>query len=137
MKRKEMEQKLLEEGFDTPDLKWQDFQKYFKEKMEEVDSRNSLIIEKPTEENIETRIERKIEKQPDLRTPLQKKRDELFPQIIELMNEMKGKTRASQGELDRMFSLYNQFYLRHDSPSCGSCVSRVWQTFKKICKGRM
>ena len=133
-----MEQKLLDEGFDDKEeLKWVDFQKYFKEKMEIIDSRNSLTIEKPTDENIETRIERKIEKQPDLRTDLQKKRDELFPQIVELMIKMKGKSKASQAELDRMFSLYNQFYLRHDSPSCGACISRVYSTFKKICKGRM
>jgi hypothetical protein len=137
MKKVDMIKNLLDEGFDTPDLKWKELQLYYKEKMEEVESRNSLIIEKPTEKSIEERVEIKIELQPDLRTPLEKKREELYPLIVELMIKMKGKTRASQDELNEMFSLYNQFYLRHDQPNCGSCVSRVWSTFKKICKGRM
>lgn len=138
MKKQEMINKLLDEGFNVPeDMKWQKLQKYFKEKMEMVDARNSIIMHKPTEESVDERIERKIEREPDLRTPLQKKRDELFPQIVDLMNRMKGKTRATHQELDEMFTLYNAFYLRHDSPSCGACVGRVWNTFKKICKGRM
>jgi len=137
MKKIDMEKILLDEGFDVPELKWQDFMKYYKEKMEEVKDRNSLIIEKTNQKNTDELLERKMEKEPDLRTPLQKTREELFPKIVDLMNRLKGKSRASQGELAELLSLYNQFYLRHDSAGCGSCVSKAYTTFKKICRGRM
>ena len=137
MKKVDMIKNLLDEGFDTPDLKWQDFMKYYKEKMELVKDRNSLIIEKTNQKNTDELLERKIEREPDLRTPLQKKREELFPLIVDLMNRLKGKSKASHGELNELMSLYNQFYLRHDAAGCGACISKAYTTFKKICKGRM
>ncbi len=116
MKKNEMIKNLEDKGIDVPDLKWKEFQIYYKEKMETEQPEPEPVI--------------------DTRTKLQKDRDELFPQIVDLMKQLKGKTNATREELDEMFRLYNRFYLRNDKPTCGTCVSRVWQTFKKITKGR-
>lgn len=133
-KKEEMIKGLLDEGFDIPDLKWQPFQSYYKEKMEEVEDRKN-ILSKPDEESVNEDIEREIEKQPDLRTPLEKKRDELFPQIVDVMKRLKGRSNATHAELGEMFSYYNAYFLRSDSPSCGACTARVYRTFQKMTKG--
>ena len=138
MKKIEMVKKLEDEGFDGfEDLIWKDFQTYFKDKMEIVKEREKPIVSKPTEESVKEHLDKKIELKPDLRTSLEIKRAELFPQIVDLMNRLKGRSSATQEELREMFNLYNAFYLRNDNPSCGTCIGRVYTTFQKICKGRM
>jgi len=138
MKKSEMIKILDDEGFsDYEDLNWSELQAFYKDKMEIVEERNKPIVSKPTEESVEELIEKKIELKPDLRTPLEITRERLFPQIVDLMNRLKGRSRATQEELREMFNLYNAFYLRNDSPSCGTCIGRVHETFKKICKGRL
>ena len=133
MKKVEMIKNLEAVGVEVPDIKWLDFKKFYKEKMEEL---KPPTLSKPTEASVNERVEKKIEKQPDLRTPLEIKRAELFPQIVDLMNKLKGKSNATHQELQEMFSLYNQFYLRNDNPSCGSCIGRIYKSFQKMCKGR-
>ncbi len=132
MTKKEMIKNLKAEGIEVPDLKWLDFQKFYKEKIGELNS-----FSKPTEKSVIEKLERDLNRQPDNRTPLEKSREKLFPQIVELMNRLKGRSNATHAELTEMFNLYNAFYLRSDSQSCGSCVGRVYKTFKKMCKGRM
>ncbi len=133
MKKIEMIKELESYDITIPDLKWGPFQNFYKDKMSEV----KISLSKPTEDSVDERVERKIEKVPDLRTDLEKLREELFPKIVDLMIRLKGKRNATQPELREMFEYYNQFYLRSDNPSCGSCVGRVYSTFKKICKGRI
>lgn len=135
MTKQEMIKKLEAEGIDVPDLKWGPLQKFYKEKMDELTP--PVIFSKPTEESVEEVLEKHIERNPDKRTPLEIARGDLFPKIVDLMNRLKGRSNATHGELNEMFSLYNQFYLRADSPTCGSCVGRVFSTFKKMCKGRI
>jgi hypothetical protein len=134
MTKKEMIKNLESEDFDIPDLKWGEFQKYYKEKMLEVETK--MVLSKPTLESVNEDIERNVETGKVEKTDLQKKRDELFPQIVELMVKLKGRSMASRGEINELVSLYNQFYLRHDSASCGACVGRIFKSFKTICKGR-
>lgn len=134
MKKKDMIEKLEELGVkDIPTkLKWQDFQTYFKDKVAEIET---PAIQKPDEKSVEEKLERQLERQPDTRTPLEKRRAELYPQIVDLMRRLKGRSSATQDEIREMFSLYNAFYQRNDSANCGACVARVWKTFSKICKG--
>ncbi len=137
MNRKEMETKLLDEDFEIDEsMKWVNFQKYYKKCMIEVKERN-LTITKPTEDTVNEQVERKVKRKLTSEEILAQTRAELFPEIVEIMKELKGRSSASHDELRRMFSLYNRFYLRNDSPSCGACVSRIWQTFKKITIGRI
>lgn len=134
MKKIEMIKLLEDNGYeDVEEMNWSDLQKFYKEK----EPFFQLPLRKPDEKDVEENLERKIEKQPDLRTPLEKRRAELYPEIIDIMRQLKGKSRATQGELREMFRLYNAFYLRADSPTCGACVGRVWQTFTKITKGHL
>ena len=130
MKKIEMIEKLEEYGVkDIPvKLNLIDFQKYYKDKIDEIEK---IGTKKPTEESVEQDIERKV----DNRTPLEKKRAELFPEIVEIMRKLKGRSQATHEELRILFNLYNQFYLRNDSPSCGACVARVYKTFEKMTKG--
>ena len=106
-----MEKELKDKGIEIPELNWKEFQQFYKDN----------IVEKPV----------------DTRTKLEIQRSELFPQIVKLMKQLKGRTNATRDEIDLMFSLYNRFYIRHDNPNCGVCVGRVWSNFKKICKGRI
>jgi len=134
LKKQEIIKHLIDNGYeDVEEMNWSDLQKFYKEK----EPFFQLPLRKPDEKDVEETLERKIEKQPDLRTPLEKKRAELYPEIIAIMRELKGQSRATQGQLREMFRLYNAFYLRADSPSCGACVGRVWTTFSKITKGHL
>jgi len=138
MKKEEVMKNLDDEGFSGyEDLSWSELQKFYKEKMEIVEERNKPIVSKPTEDSVEEHLEKKIELKPDLRTELEKTRERIFPEIVDLMNRLKGRSRATQDELREMFNLYNTFYQRNDSPSCGTCIARVHETFKKICRGRI
>jgi len=134
MKKKEMIKKLLDNGYDeAEELSWKELQKFYKLKQPFF----NLPLIKPNEKDVDETLDRKIEKEPDLRTPLEKTRAELYPKIIDVMKRLKGRNRATQDELREMFQLYNAFYLRNDSPSCGACVGRVWSTFSKITKGHL
>lgn len=133
MKKKVIIKQLDDEGITGyENLDWKDLQIFYKDKMEELKNSN-MELSKPTEESVNERVERKPE---IIKTQLELTRERLFPKIVKLMNDLNGRTRASQNELRLMFDLYNAFYLRNDSPSCGSCVGRVYSTFQKICKGR-
>lgn len=132
MKKEEMIKELIENGYEQcEDLTWTELQKFYKEKKEFF----NIPIKHPDEKDVEEKLERKLEKEPDTRTPLEKKREELYPKIIDIMRRLKGRNNATHEELREMFNLYNQFYLRNDSPTCGACVGRVWTTFSKITKG--
>jgi len=134
MKKKEVIKQLLDNGYeDLEEMSWSELQAFYKEKKPFF----QLPLKKPDEKDVEENLERKIEKAPDLRTPLEKTRAELYPKIIDVMRRLKGRSRATHEELREMFSLYNAFYLRADSPTCGACVGRVWQTFSKITKGHL
>lgn len=135
MTKQQMIKNLDDEGFyGYENLKWSEFQTFYKDKMQIVKDREG-IVSKPSEKSVEENLERKI-KDPKIKQTLEEKRAELFPKIVDIMGRLKGKSRATQQELREMFNLYNAFYLRNDNPSCGSCVGRVFETFKKICKGR-
>jgi len=131
MKKNEMIEELNENGYETDGLNWKDLQELYKEKKQFF-----VELSKPTEESVEEHLEKKIEKKPELKPTLEEKRLEMFPKIVDLMKRLKGRSSASHEELREMFDLYNAFYLRSDSPSCGSCVGRVYTVFQKICKGR-
>ena len=135
MKKVDMIKKLEEEGFDAPDMKWGAFQKYYREKMDIVADR--MKLSKPTLESVNEDIDRNIETGKVTKTKLQITREELYPEIVEIMIKLKGRSRATHDEIREMVRLYNAFYLRNDSPSCGACISRVWRSFTEICKGRI
>jgi len=133
MKKIEIIKELGKMGYepeDYKDLSWIDLQDFYKDK-------TTPSVEKPTEESVDETIERLIEKQPDMRTPLEKKRDELFPRIVDIMRRLRGRTNATHDELNEMFAIYNTFFMRHDSPGCGACVARVYKTFEKMTKGHL
>jgi len=90
------------------------------------------FLSEPTLENDEKFVERQVEKTPDLRTPLEKARAALMPEIKELMKELKGMTSASHDQIRTMFRLYNQYYLRNDNPSCSHCIARVFKALRKL-----
>jgi hypothetical protein len=114
MTKKEMIKELKDGGFETDDLNWKELQASHRENI-----KNAVKVET------------------DDRPKIEKIREKLFPEIVTIMNKLKGKTNATQGEIKEMFRLYNAFYIRADNPNCGACVARVYRTFKKICKGRM
>lgn len=135
MTKEQMINNLGEYGItDIPQLKWHEFQKFYYHKIKEV---GEMKIKKPDQKDVDENLERKIKKQPDTRTKLEKKRAELYPQIIDLMKRLKGRSSATQDELRELFKLYNAFYLRNDSPSCGACVARAYKSFEKMTKGHI
>jgi hypothetical protein len=135
MTKKEMIKKLEAEKYDIPDLNWKEFQVYYKEKMVEVSER--LVLSVPTIESINEDLDRDVETGKIIKTELQLKRDELFPQIVELMTTLKNRNKATHAEIKELTRLYNEFYLRNDSASCGACIARIYKSFKEICKGRI
>lgn len=61
-------------------------------------------------------------------------RNQLIKDILELMSELKGKVRGTPEEIKIMFSLYNNFYKRNESPGCSQCVGNVYQKLLNIYK---
>lgn len=125
MKKNEIIEKLNEMNvkFNEDDT-YNDLRKLLKE--HELHS-----LEKPKQKSIEKKIEKLQEEEKET---LEQVRNRLYPEIKELMNNLKGRSNATNQEITKMFSLYNQFYLRNDSASCSSCVARVYNTFLKLIK---
>lgn len=89
------------------------------------------IVEEDEVEEINNTIEDTIH--PEL-LKLGTIRAKLIVEIIEFMNNIKGKTRASQEEIKLMFHLYNNFYKRAESPKCQVCIGNVHSKLKMIHK---
>ena len=127
MKKVELLQKLDEIGIEyDKDLRYNDLYKLYKEY---EDPAFGFI--KPTVEQIDEIVEYKLEAKPDLRSELDKTRERIMPAIVKLMNELRGQISASQDQLNQMFRLYNQYYMRNDDPGCSSCVARVYEKLKR------
>lgn len=114
MKKVEIVEYLNEMGVDIPEgINWLELKELYKTTIN-----TPVVIVEPI----------------DNRTPLEKRREELLPEIKKFMDSMKGKSKATHAELKYMFELYNEYYVRRDNWNCGSCVARVFTIFKKLIK---
>jgi hypothetical protein len=125
MKKEEMEKYLIENNIEVPTT-FKEIQKlYFKSvKDNKVITTDNNIITPIVEQND---ID-KLEYDQDVI------KNNLIKDIINLMNELKGRTRGTGEEIKTMFMLYNNFYKRNDSPSCPSCVNNVYTKLFNIYK---
>ena len=119
------EEKKLDAVFGMNEEKIEDFfqDKTLKDLEEEhiVDPEH-MMLHKPRQEDIE---ERQYINGDD-------RRNKIIRSIVEFMPSLIGRSKAQPHEIQKMFDLYNAFYLRRDHPSCNLCVGRVYEAMRNI-----
>lgn len=122
MKKDEMIEVLKKYNINTDDMNYKEIQKlYFAE-------RKKGTFDLPQEDVVEHKDTDVNETTPD------SIRERLINDIIIFVDSMKGKTRGTPTEIRYMFSLYNNFYKRHESPNCAICIGNVFNKLKGVHK---
>lgn len=61
-------------------------------------------------------------------------RERLVIEIVSFMASIKGKTKGTPQEINKMFELYNNYYKRSESPGCSICIGNVHAKMMDIYK---
>jgi len=129
MKKQEMIQELSDNGYKNADtLNWDDLRKEHTKFMNKPTEYLAPVSQEFIEERLEVRLQKNIEEYKTLK----ELREHLLPEIREFIKGMKGVIQPSKEEIANMFTMYNAYYSRNDTSGCNACVSRVFNTLKKL-----
>lgn len=144
MKTKKEILKELEDNYvKVPeDLDWNELRSFYKDRMEEIENMKKIKTQDDlTDLDIQLNFYHgtydpndpvyDIFKN-DRKLTLDEIREKLKPEIIDLIEILKKKSRMNDGEMKELYSLYNKFYKRSDGPR-NQNVGKVLDSMKKLC----